>query len=227
MRVTVLQHVAPEGLASIQDALDARQIGSETVRIFGGQPVPQVLESDGLIVMGGPMGVYDPLAHLRDEQRLIESALKQTKPVLGVCLGSQLLASVLGAAVRPSGRQEIGWHKVTARKDPLWEGIPEAFQALHWHGDIFDLPSGATPLASSAMTEQQAFQHGRALGLLFHLEVTEPAIAGMAAAFPDDLAKVGLNQSQLIDQSRAHLPALREIGAKVFGRWIDWLVGCP
>ncbi len=223
MKVTVLQHIAPEGLASIQDVLDARQVSTETVRIFDGHPVPHALESDGLIVMGGPMGVYDPLPHLRDEQKLVESALKQGKPVLGVCLGSQLLASVLGATVKPSGRQEIGWHRVTTKQDPLWEGVPPSFEALHWHGDIFDMPPGAKPLASSAMTENQAFQHGKALGLLFHLEVTEIAIDGMARAFPGDLAKVGLTHSQLIEQTREHLPALRDIGAKVFRRWVNLL----
>ena len=149
--------------------------------------------------------------------------MKLNKPVLGVCLGSQLLASVLGAPVKSSGRQEIGWHVVTTEPDPLWAGVPGSFQALHWHGDIFDLPRGATRLASSAMTEQQAFRLGKSLGLLFHLEVTESAIEGMAQEFPGDLAKVGLTHTQLVDQSREHLPALRGIGAKVFGRWVDWL----
>ena len=224
MKVTVIQHVAVEGLAAIQDVLDARKIPTETVRIYDAQPVPRALESDGLIVMGGPMGVYDPLPHLRDEQRLIESALRQGKPVLGVCLGSQLLASVLGAAVKPSGRQEIGWHRVTTVASPLWESVPRSFQALHWHGDIFSLPAGAVPLASSDMTELQAFQHGRALGLLFHLEVTAAAIDRMAQAFPDDLAQVNLTPAQLAEETRVYLPELRTIGAQVFGRWADYLL---
>jgi GMP synthase (glutamine-hydrolysing) len=225
MKVTVLQHVAPEGLASIQDALDAKQVSAEVVRIFDGDAAPRSLETDGLIVMGGPMGVYDPFPHLRDEQKLIESALSQGKPVLGVCLGSQLIASVLGATVKPSGRQEIGWHRVTIKDDPLWDGVPRSFEALHWHGDIFDLPLGAKSLASSKMTAQQAFQHGKALGLLFHLEVSESAIDGMADAFPEDLAKVGLTHSRLMEQSREHLPSLRSIGAAVFNRWVGWLGG--
>jgi GMP synthase (glutamine-hydrolysing) len=223
MRVTVLQHVAPEGLASIQNALDARQIKAETVRIFEQQPVPHQLESDGLIVMGGPMGVHDPLPHLRDEQRLIESALSQHKPVLGVCLGSQLLANVLGATVKSSGRQEIGWHRVTVEDDALWQGLPASFQALHWHGDIFDLPPKANSLASSDMTEQQGFRYGNALGLLFHLEVTERVIDEMALAFPDDLAKVGLSRSRLAEETRQHMPALKAIGSQVFARWTDLL----
>jgi GMP synthase (glutamine-hydrolysing) len=184
--------------------------------------------SSGLIVMGGPMGVYDHdrFPHLVDEMRLIEAAARGGKPVLGICLGSQLLAAALGAAVKPSGRQEIGWHTVTlapaAKADPLWSDIPTTFTALHWHGDIFDLPHGAERLASSQMTENQAFHYGKnAYGLLFHLEVTANSIEGMVATFPEDLQKVGLTGATLKEQSQLYLPSLRSIGEKVFGRWVS------
>src|ERR1700722_5242993 len=120
MKTIVIQHVAPEGLGLIAEVFAARGVAAETIRVFAGDTVPTTLEADGLVVMGGPMGVYDPLDHLRSEERLIQSAMSQNKPVLGVCLGSQLLAAALGAKVKSSGRQEIGWHEVTTRPDPLW-----------------------------------------------------------------------------------------------------------
>lgn len=223
MKSLVIQHVAPEGLGLIGEVFAARGVETETVRVFAGDPVPARLDADGLVVMGGPMSVYDPLEHLVDETRLIRSAMSQDKPVLGVCLGSQLLASALGAVVKSSGRQEIGWHEVTTRPDPLWEGLPQSFQAVHWHGDIFDLPAGAKLLASSHMTVNQAFRVGAAIGLLFHLEMTREGLDGMAAAFPEDLAKVGLAPEKLTSDTREHLSRMRSLGRTVFGRWVDML----
>ncbi len=223
MKITVVQHVAPEGLGLIGETLIGRNVGAQFVKIFAGDPVPATLETDGLVVMGGPMGVYDPLEHLALEQRLIRSAMSQNKPVLGVCLGSQLLAAALGAHVLSSGRQEIGWHEVTTRPDPLWRGLPERFDAVHWHGDIFDLPAEAKLLASSQMTANQAFRVGKAIGLLFHLEMTSEALAAMADAFPEDLAKVDLTRERLMAQAAERLEPLQKIGRGVFGYWVDML----
>jgi len=228
----VLQHVECETIGSIQNSLTARQVSARVVRLFAGEPVPKsVAAAGGLIVMGGPMGVcdHDRFPHLRDEIRLIEATVRDGKPVLGICLGSQLLAAALGANVRPSGQQEIGWHEVSlapaAKSDPLWRDMPGTFTPLHWHGDIFDLPHGAELLASSRMTAHQAFRFGtNAYGLLFHLEVTASSIERMATAFPDDLAKVGLTSTTLMEQSQRHLPGLRSIGEQVFGRWVDSVV---
>lgn len=230
--VTVLQHVECETIGSIAKSLHARNLSVRFIRLFEGQPVPTLDSSSGLIVMGGPMGVYDynRFPYLTDEKRLIEAAVRAEKPVLGICLGSQLLAAALGATVKPSGKQEIGWHLVTlasaAQADPLWLEIPTTFTALHWHGDIFDLPAGAELLASSAMTDHQAFRYGKsAYGLLFHLEVTASGIERMAASFPADLDKVGLTRTLLMEQSQIHLPGVRGIGEKVFGRWANMVAG--
>ena len=192
--VLVLQHAAPEGPAAIGDALWRRGIVLRTIRIDQGATVPSSLEgAAGLVVMGGPMSAYDSLPHIKAELRLIERALKEDQPILGVCLGSQLLAAALGARVYFSGRKEIGWHEVrlseAARQDALWKGLDERFMAFHWHGDIFDLPKAATSLASSSLTAQQAFRAGKnAYGVLFHLEVGEPQVREMVATFSDELA---------------------------------------
>jgi GMP synthase (glutamine-hydrolysing) len=178
--VCVIQHVACETLGRIEDALKAEGLGLEIFRTYEQNPLPQTIEAyKGVILMGGPMGVYeqDRYGHLTSEMRLMAQAAKENKPVLGVCLGSQLLAAALGASVSKSGFKEIGWHPVTltdsAMHDPLWSGVPRSFHALHWHGDIFTLPNGALSLARSDLTEFQAFRYGaNAYGFLFHMEVT-------------------------------------------------------
>jgi len=160
--VWILQHVACETPGIIAGVLKSQGLSAQTIRPFRSQPVPKRMgDTVGLIVMGGPMGVYDQRSYpfLLDEMRLIEDALKQGKPILGVCLGSQLLAAAVGAKVTKGERKEIGWYPVTltgsARTDRLWKGVEPSFVAYHWHGDIFELPRGALSLASSDLTECQ------------------------------------------------------------------------
>jgi GMP synthase-like glutamine amidotransferase len=225
--VLVLQHAAPEGPAAIGDALKRRGVGMRTLRLDQGAAVPASTDGlAGLVVMGGPMGVYEADQHpfIPAELRLIERAADAGLPTLGVCLGSQLLAAALGAKVYPSGRKEIGWHEVrlrpAARKDALWHGIEERFTGFHWHGDVFDLPGGATPLASSALTEHQAFRAGEnAYGLLFHLEVGEAQIRDFVKAFADELAAARIPAAPILDGIAAHFKALHHLGAQVFDRW--------
>jgi len=223
--VLVLQHAAPEGPASIGEALQRRGIGIEIVRIDQGAAVPGAMNgAAGLVVMGGPMSVTDPIPHLAAERTLIELALEDGLPILGVCLGSQLLAAVLGARVYSSGRKEIGWHDVrlteAATKDPLWHGIDGRFMGFHWHGDVFDLPKGATPLASSSLTPLQAFRAGvNAYGLLFHLEVGEAQIREFVHAFAGELSSAGIPEDPILAGISSHLRTLERIGAHVFDRW--------
>jgi GMP synthase (glutamine-hydrolysing) len=226
-KVWVIQHAPCETLGTIADALSAVDIPVETVRTFEGEPVPKTLEGfDGLILMGGPMGVYeqDRYPFLRDEIRLIQESLKNDRPILGVCLGSQLLASALGARVSPGREKEIGWHPVrltdAAREDPLWKGVDDSFTAYHWHGDIFELPSGAVSLASSDLTRHQAFRYGRnAYGTLFHMEVTGAIIRNMVKTFGGELHEAGIDGQALLSETGKHLRRLQAIGKTVFGRW--------
>jgi len=227
-----IQHIRCETLGSIADALGAAGIPFEVVRTFEGQPVPNTIKGfDGLIIMGGPMGVYEQDRHLflKQEIRLIEEALRQDKPLLGVCLGSQLLASALGAPVTKGKSKEIGWHPITlkpvAMHDPLWAEPDPTFVAYHWHGDVFELPSGAASLASSEKTLHQAFRYGQsAYGVLFHMEVTERIIKEMVKTFQDELRSEGLDGLGIVQQARMHLPRLTGIGKSVFTRWAG-LVG--
>ena len=222
-----MQHAASEDLGTIENALRAGAIRFEYARTFEGQALPKDPDAfSALIVMGGPMGVYetDRYSFLVSEMNLIEQFLKAHKPILGVCLGSQLLAACLGAAVRKGKRKEIGWYPVSlmaeGRHDPLWREQPGLFSAFHWHGDVFDLPAGAVSLASSRMTAVQAFHYGdRAWGLLFHLEVTRSHIRRMLTEFAEEVRQENLSGPAILQDTESCLPQVEAIAASVFGRW--------
>lgn len=226
-KVLVLQHVPPENLGTIADAFDRRQIAAHYIRPFQGEPVPKSLEwMNGLVVMGGPMGIADRerMPFLKDEIHLVESALHEKKPILGICLGSQLLAHALGSKVTRADRKEIGWSLVRlseeGRGDPLFADVEHSFFALHWHGDVFELPGGAVSLASSEQTACQAFRYSRnAYGLLFHLETTENTLREMIRTFSDELKEENLDGGRLLQKGKEHFPPLERVSEKVFGHW--------
>ncbi len=230
--VWVVRHSECETLGLIAPALQSAGIVARDVCTFEGQPVPHRMgDAAALIVLGGPMGVYEQARYpfLRHEIDLLHDALRAEKPILGVCLGSQLLAAALGAKVTKGKSREIGWHRVTvtteALSDPLWAGVAPSFMAYHWHGDLFDLPPDAVSLASSELTAHQAFRYGRhAYGFLFHLEVTAEIISGMVQTFAHELRETGITGDDIIGPERVHLPRLQRIGKSVFARWAG-LVG--
>jgi GMP synthase (glutamine-hydrolysing) len=226
--VFILQHVRWETPGIISDCLEGAGISTRVIQVFNGEPIPPAMDgAAGLVIMGGPMGVYDRLEFpfLLDEQRLIEQALKEEKPVLGVCLGCQLLAVTLGADVRKGEQKEIGWYPVAltedaAEADPLWRGVVPYFTAFHWHGDVFTLPHRAVSLASSELTSCQGFRYGKSVyGFLFHMEVTEQIITDMATAFRSELNEENLDGAALILKAGEHLQRLKSIGKRVFQRW--------
>jgi GMP synthase (glutamine-hydrolysing) len=229
--ILILQHAAAEGPAAIGESLSRQGLGTRILRIDRGDPVPDSLDgAAGLVVMGGPMGVYETerYPHLVAELRLIKRCLREEKPILGICLGSQLLASALGARVYSSGRKEIGWFDVTLRKearsDPLWVGLPGRFKAFHWHGDVFDLPEGAVSLASSRLTPQQAFRWGsNCYGILFHLEINASQVSGMARDFAAELVAADIPVEGIARGIQTWLPGVSELGAQVFDRWARML----
>lgn len=191
MRAHVLQHVPFEGLGSIGAWLSARRADVSYTRFFENPSLPAVGDIDLLIAMGGPMSVNDEeqLPWLRAEKRFVAQAVAQGKPVLGICLGAQLIANALGARVYPGPHKEIGWFPVTAEpRDEKTFAFPAELRAFHWHGETFDLPSGAVRLARSAACANQAFQVGeRAIGLQFHLETTPASADAIIAHCRDEL----------------------------------------
>ncbi len=183
MKILIVKNISSEGPGTIEDYLRDHKLPYTVVDLNNGGLVPSLDQFTHLVVMGGPMAVYEMHIHpyLKNEAALIEQAIKADKHVLGVCLGAQMLAHVLGAKVYPGGHKEIGWYEVSltdeGMKDPAMAGLsagnrPVA-QVFQWHGDTFDLPQGAARLASSDLYSNQAFRYGdRVYALQFHIEVT-------------------------------------------------------
>ncbi len=176
MKAQVLQHVGFEGLGSISQWLVDQKAIIAYTRFFEADPLPPPGSADMIIVMGGPMSANDEekFPWLKSEKQFIRDAIILGIPVLGICLGAQLIASAMGAAVFRNPVKEIGWFPV--RSTPTAEGcfeLPKEFMPFHWHGETFELPAGAVRLAKSDACENQAFQINRnVLGLQFHLETT-------------------------------------------------------
>lgn len=185
MKVRVLQHVPFEGLGSIGPWLAARGAQVAFTRFYQSEALPGLDGIDLVIAMGGPMSVNDEEAYawLKSEKAFIREAVRRGLPVLGVCLGAQLLASALGARVYANACKEIGWFPVQAL--PAAGDVfrfPAQAVVFHWHGETFDLPAGAVPLAQSAGCRNQAYQVGpNAIGLQFHLETTPESAAEIIA----------------------------------------------
>jgi len=178
MRIAVLQHVPFEGPAALADWAQDRKVELRIHHLYENRPLPALAPSDGLIVLGGPMSVHDEAAHpwLRAEKDFLLAASQAGKPILGICLGAQLLAQLQGAAVRRNPHAEIGWWPIhftaAALQSSLFKDFPAELEVMHWHGETFDLPGDSMLLASTDGCVNQGFvsRDGRLLGLQFHLE---------------------------------------------------------
>jgi GMP synthase (glutamine-hydrolysing) len=172
-----------EGLASIEQWVTRQGNIISATKFYNGDTLPPVDDLDWVIVMGGPMNIYedDKYPWLNSEKHFIEAAIEKNKVVLGICLGSQLIADVLGSKVYKGQEKEIGWYPITmtpeARNSSVFASLPESLTVFHWHGDTFDLPSGAVRLAYSEACANQAFIYAdKVLGLQFHLESTKESV---------------------------------------------------
>lgn len=182
MHIHWLQHVPFEGLGSIQTWAGRNAHTLQSTRLWAGDRLPDPETVAFLVVMGGPMGVHDEAVFpwLAVEKQFISQVLERGSSVLGICLGAQLLADRLGARVFRNDEKEIGWYPVTPEPgltEPFADHFSRPVSVFHWHGDIFDLPSGATHLLSSSGCTNQAFiADSRIIGLQFHLEMTEDGL---------------------------------------------------
>ena len=194
MHIQVFQHVPFEGPAGIADWARSRGHSLALTHPYRGDPMPALEDFDRLVVMGGPMGIYDEDDHpwLAVEKDLLRAAVAAGKCIVGVCLGAQLLADVLGARVYRNPHREIGWLPIELTPegiaDPVFGPLAPGLTVYHWHGDTFPLPPGALHLARSAGCEHQAFLYGgRILGLQFHLETTAESLAALAHHCADEI----------------------------------------
>lgn len=194
MRAHYLQHVPFEGLGSIESWLKKAGYEITSTKLFDGPAFPDLRKIDFLVVMGGPMSVNDEdkFPWLLAEKQFIWDTIAKNKPVLGICLGAQLIANVLGARVYPNKTKEIGWfpiYGIETNNKSIFE-FPASIKVFHWHGETFDLPVGAVRLAKSDACENQAFQVGKSvIGLQFHLETTPEAARELVANCGDELVK--------------------------------------
>ena len=237
-RIVVFQHVAAEPLGTLDPLIRARghRIRFHNFERFP-HAQPDIDRYRGLIVLGGPMNVCDQPqpAHLRTELRAIERALHQGKPVLGICLGAQLLAHVLGAPVRRHAQPEIGWYDIhttaAGQADPVFGALGERAAVFQWHGCTNDLPDGAVQLARSDTCEQQAFRWGdSAYGFQFHLE-TDAALIERWLRLPqhrEELARAGLphDEDGIRRTTGAVIGQVAQSADAVFNAFLD-LVGRP
>ncbi|MBI4343372.1 MAG: type 1 glutamine amidotransferase [Candidatus Omnitrophica bacterium] len=221
----VIQHVPHERLGTLEEALTASGCEITPLNVYDATARWPSLEAvDALIVMGGPQSVYQQDRHpyLTKELSLLRQALQRRLPVLGICLGAQLLAEALGGTVRAAQQPEIGWYPLMrepgASGDPLFEAFGRTETVFQWHGDTFALPKGAAQLASSPLCPQQAFRYGdRAWGLQFHVEMTEAMIRTWLMKNKAELAALQgrIDPPAIRRQSPAHLPRLQELSRHI------------
>jgi GMP synthase (glutamine-hydrolysing) len=228
----VLRHVPWEHLGGFARCLDDAGCTPRYINLFDGDRMPDLATARAVIAMGGPMSVHDVEQYpfLVAEIDAIGDAVRSGVPFLGVCLGSQLLAAALGAAVAVNPRgKELGWHRVTmagaASEDVIFRSFNRSEIVLHWHGEVFERPARAVPVASSDRTECQAFRWGEhAWGLLFHLEA-DPSLVDTWLDEPSMHAEAAAVDSQLPDRIRAdaarHTPRLQELQNIVIGRLLQ------
>ena len=237
MTLLALQHISCEPPAAFEDELRSRGYEMARVELDEGEPLPDWREFEGLIVMGGPMGAYEEDAHpwLASEKRAIGEAARAGHPVWGVCLGAQLLAGALGARVYPGREAEVGLLDVeltpAAGGDPVFGDAPRSFPTLQWHGDTFDLPGGATLLASSPAYANQAFVYKRAYALQFHLEVSTELAAewGGVPAYAASLEAIrgpGALE-RLVAEVGEYADSTVPLARALFGRWLEQVVRVP
>ena len=188
--ILIIKHIEIEGPGTLGEFLKETARKTKIVELDKGDTLPSVDEYEAIISLGGPMNVYEEAKYpfLKEEDKLIKKALREEIPVLGICLGAQILAKACGAKVRKADKKEVGWFKVNltdaCKRDPLFENMPAEFEVFQWHEDTFAIPKGALHLAESQTCLNQAFRFGRnAYGLQFHVEVTPEMIESWIRAY--------------------------------------------
>ncbi len=217
-KLLALQHIEREHSSRIAEYANERGFDLDVIKLWEPYMLPPIASYDALIILGGPMGVYEEFPSKDDELALIKENIGNI-PILGICLGAQLIAHALGARVYPLKKggeciKEIGYYDIELTPEgaehPLFKGFPPHFQVLQWHGDTFDLPPGASLLASAPLCTNQAFSRGNAYGLQFHIEITPELLRDIATE--DSWARTGfdLDEENLLKNAKALEPVMKE-----------------
>jgi GMP synthase-like glutamine amidotransferase len=226
--VFIFRHVAGEGPGYLAEYFSRRDIPFRLIRVDANEPLPESIDnSSGFVFMGGPMSVNDPLPWIPRTLALIRQAVAADLPVLGHCLGAQLMSRALGGRVTRNRVKEIGWLPVARTDAPeatqWFDGIPPVFEAFHWHGETFSIPPGAAHLLKSRHCRNQAFAIGRSLGLQCHIEMT-PAMVRLWAQINREEIKQANDTVQSAARMRIRLgkrvAALQAIADRIYDRWL-------
>lgn len=228
--IAIFRHAPSEGPGHFANFLDARSRPWTLFAIDAGASVPASPDSfSGLVFMGGPMSVNDPLPWIEPTLRLIRQAVAADIPVLGHCLGGQLIAKALAAEIGPNPVKEIGWGKVQVENTPQardWFGEITTFEAFHWHGETFSLPPGAVRILASAHCANQAYVFGdRHLGMQCHVEMTRPMIEQWCAIGADEILAASSSpavqaSAEILALTNERLEPLHQVAERLYTRWL-------
>lgn len=226
--VAIFRHARSEGPAYFATCLERRSIPWTLIAMDEGTAVPHDAAAfSGLVFMGGPMSVNDELPWIAPVLELIRDGVRRDVPVLGHCLGGQLMARAFGGEVTRARIPEIGWGEVRVSDNAVageWFGAWTSFEAFHWHGESFSIPPGATRVLGNAHCENQAFVLGKHFGLQCHLEMTEDMVRAWCRAGRDEIghraASPGVQQPEEILRDLApRLARLHQVADRIYDQW--------
>ncbi|WP_372522870.1 type 1 glutamine amidotransferase [Sulfuricaulis sp.] len=229
--ILIFRHAPHEGPGYLADYLGRHRLPWRLIRIDENDPIPSSIDGvSGLVFMGGPMSVNDPLPWIPRVTQLIQRAVAADVPVLGHCLGGQLISMALGGAVTKNPVKEIGWLPVSRVDSPAakpWlDGLPAKFEVFHWHGEIFSIPPGATRILASSDCANQAFVIGKTLAFQCHIEMTGAMVREWARLGTDDLAPLCAtvqNPQAMTAELDRRVKRLQGVADKFYDRWIQGL----
>ena len=230
--LTIFRHIACEGPGYLADVLERHAVPWRLVRVDEGEGIPDTLDdSSGLVFMGGPMSVNDPLPWIEQEMRLIRMAQAANFPVLGHCLGGQLISKALGGTISANPVREIGWHSVRKCDTPAaasWlAGLPDETILFHWHGETFSLPEDAELILENDNCTHQAFALGNTLALQCHVEMLTPMVSEWATLYAHELEETGStvqSAEQMTTDLPARINAAQQFADQLYRRWLTPLL---
>ncbi len=224
-----IQHVDFEDPGFILDWAQKRDFSISSTKLYAGEKLPDRLDTDLLVVMGGPMNIYDYHEYpwLKHEKEFLERAIKRGTKIIGICLGAQLLADVLGARVVQGANKEIGWFPIKktlgAKTDHLFQDFPDNLTAMHWHGDTFDIPKNALSLFTSDACDNQGFMYNdTVIGLQFHIETTGASLDALIKHCGNELVE-GIyiqDKNQITSGALSHINKANNTIDALLSKWL-------
>lgn len=227
--ILIFRHIACEGPGYLGEYLTSRDIQFHTICLDQGEEVPEDPgASSGLVFMGGPMSVNDPLPSIEKELRLIRTAHQENIPVLGHCLGGQLISKALGGEITSNPVPEMGWYPVTGYDNALsieWlKALPERFEVFHWHGETFSLPDSAVPLLQSDICKNQAFILDRSLAFQCHVEMMNNMVQEWFDVYGDDVPEPSSSvqsREQMLENLKDRIQTSMVVADVFYGKWLS------